>query len=1141
MIDAVLRRIGTIAFSLLTVLFVDGHKFGVANAQKPICENANVHNHDVQFKFTNVDSARWHAGKSLKFSWSHLLRQKNSCVLPAYLVVSAPARSRFAGHGFIALPSGAPTPFGIRVSAKRTNAFIPLHVVGNAKGSAALRLFVIGSATVNVDLVLLPKRSASNAVRENSMHRRAVIKRQFNIVPGSIRPVARDVYDVRKPLMITHAPDRSSRIIQFKSFYQVVSSATGGLIAEKPGVNANYSPTGRFVAAFVSNGAALEVIDVVAGEAIYRTNLTRVQVSEPMIHEVAWSKGDAFLVLSKNIHDLEVVATHTDRQAHATLLLGCQVCYAWASSAVHIDLERSLLFLGSTITSFTPRSLLFDDDLARGGRGVIDYPYEREKAIVQTLFATHARAKPESYSRKVADDSSVERRWLLPGGLKLSHPHDDDEYVKYVAPRQTQAPRAVEITSHAAAKRSSEITAAAAINRLVRRGTATTSASAPTFLSRVERRLSEVVGLKFDNVISPVNHPKRTVQDWLAELSTLSPAIRKRLALYFPLHSPTIPIKDCGLPPNEEPAETSKDSIVLDSVETLWDWRIGSSRLLLLQMHCFSIGATGKSYPFGDVYLFRQATKDQEATIKKLDALFDPQIHLSSNDEIVERTIDGIRNQTSSWDAKLYGDATLLVTSVTRGAAGLIDTRSGKLKLKIALVNSDDLISVRMAANGRLVVQINSTGEIHFYASKSGARVARGTFVDDELVVFDTNGYFAATPEGAAFVSVRFPGVPGFFGFEQFSAKLHRPDILRKLLKDPAIVSRAPVLHLPPRAKLSVSTEGLAARKLSIMLSASASPGLQLREALFYADGRRVRRIALSGEHKKLSLRLSVPAETRWITASVVDVGGLESVPQTVSLPKQEVASKPVGRLLAVSVGTDRYMHPDIPDLKYAVADAQQFARGLVQGQNAYYRNVVVMPPLVDVAQLGPAIAQTLSLAAGRATAQDTLMLLIAGHGMRGPGGRLYLAGGSTNPDDIASTGVPWSAIGKHLADFPGRVVVFLDACHSGAAGQTVTNDDIVFGLMRRRSGKSITVVSASKGRQFSIESSRLQAGVFTAFLMDSLTNAGRRRKYDTNGNSVLELSELYRALKRRVTTFTKGQQTPWIARNWTQGEVPLF
>ncbi len=45
---------------------------------------------------------------------------------------------------------------------------------------------------------------------------------------------------------------------------------------------------------------------------------------------------------------------------------------------------------------------------------------------------------------------------------------------------------------------------------------------------------------------------------------------------------------------------------------------------------------------------------------------------------------------------------------------------------------------------------------------------------DDELVLYDQRGYYAATPEGARFVYLKFPGLPGYNSFQQFARVLEQ-------------------------------------------------------------------------------------------------------------------------------------------------------------------------------------------------------------------------------------------------------------------------------------------------------------------------------------------------------------------------------
>ncbi len=82
-------------------------------------------------------------------------------------------------------------------------------------------------------------------------------------------------------------------------------------------------------------------------------------------------------------------------------------------------------------------------------------------------------------------------------------------------------------------------------------------------------------------------------------------------------------------------------------------------------------------------------------------------------------------------------------------------------------------------------------------------------------------------------------------------------------------------------------------------------------------------------------------------------------------------------------------------------------------------------------------------------------------------------------------------------------------------------------------------VLSASKGRQLSLEDKKWGGGVFTYALTRVLTED--RAAADANGNGALEISELYGAVKSMVVQETGGEQTPWLVRQDLAGDFALF
>lgn len=143
-------------------------------------------------------------------------------------------------------------------------------------------------------------------------------------------------------------------------------------------------------------------------------------------------------------------------------------------------------------------------------------------------------------------------------------------------------------------------------------------------------------------------------------------------------------------------------------------------------------------------------------------------------------------------------------------------------------------------------------------------------------------------------------------------------------------------------------------------------------------------------------------------------------------------------------------------------------------------------------------------------------------------------------PAAVPTTALAWDDLVAVLKNARARVVVFLDACHSGAAGtgRFATNDTAVQGLLDQIPS-GLLVFSASKGRQFSEEMAQLGGGVFSNAVADVI--ARKRGSYDLDDNGAIEASELYAGVKRRVSELTDGRQVPWLARNKLIGDFSLL
>src|SRR3970040_1164251 len=123
------------------------------------------------------------------------------------------------------------------------------------------------------------------------------------------------------------------------------------------------------------------------------------------------------------------------------------------------------------------------------------------------------------------------------------------------------------------------------------------------------------------------------------------------------------------------------------------------------------------------------------------------------------------------------------------------------------------------------------------------------------------------------------------------------------------------------------------------------------------------------------------------------------------------------------------------------------------------------------------------------------------------------------------------------------RVVVFLDACYSGAAGgRTFASKKTRSGhvdeafLERLARSKGRAILTASRPAEVSIELAELGHGLFTYYLIQGLKGAG-----DLNGDGIVTLQELYEYIEQEVTKKSRavgGNQHP-VMKGEIEGVPP--
>ena len=215
------------------------------------------------------------------------------------------------------------------------------------------------------------------------------------------------------------------------------------------------------------------------------------------------------------------------------------------------------------------------------------------------------------------------------------------------------------------------------------------------------------------------------------------------------------------------------------------------------------------------------------------------------------------------------------------------------------------------------------------------------------------------------------------------------------------------------------------------------------------------------------------------------------------------------------------------------------------------------MPLLTDRAERKPtlrnirwALGTFLSRSAKK---DDTVVIFFAGHGapevdprgLERDGLAKYLIPSDADPDDLYSSAFPMDELqtifGRIESD---RVVAFLDACYSGAAGgrtfvakktRSGQVDDLFLERLTRSKGRAI--ITASRPSEVSMELPELGHGVFTYYLVQGLQGAA-----DLNRDGIVTLQELYEYVEQQVTRKSRmvgGNQHP-VMKGEVEGMLPL-
>jgi len=245
------------------------------------------------------------------------------------------------------------------------------------------------------------------------------------------------------------------------------------------------------------------------------------------------------------------------------------------------------------------------------------------------------------------------------------------------------------------------------------------------------------------------------------------------------------------------------------------------------------------------------------------------------------------------------------------------------------------------------------------------------------------------------------------------------------------------------------------------------------------------------------------------------------SAPATVNLVRSENIFKPT--LYVLAIGVSAYNSADLR-LQFPAKDASDFTQAMLRQAGLLYERVE-LKVLTDRSATEVNIRDGLNWLQTQTTNRDVAMLFIAGHGINSPTDEFYFMPVNADIERINATCVSYKEIKNTISNVPGKLLVFLDACHSGNVLGDLTKRSVSINEAVNEiasAGNSPVVYTSSTGAQYSLESPDWNNGVFTKALVEGLNGAA-----DLSDTKTITIKSLDYYIANRVKELTKGRQAP--------------
>ncbi len=461
---------------------------------------------------------------------------------------------------------------------------------------------------------------------------------------------------------------------------------------------------------------------------------------------------------------------------------------------------------------------------------------------------------------------------------------------------------------------------------------------------------------------------------------------------------------------------------------------------------------------------------------------------------------------------------------------------------------------INISSNNKTIVAALFDGTIRWYRMSDGKELLACFFHSDQKrwVLFTPSGYYDASPGAEELLGWHLnngpDNAPSFYPVSRFKEKFYRPDIIDAIFEtyseDDAITlanqrSSKKIItantdirqKLPPTITINSPANGsnISSNTVSISYVINSPDDAPAKNLRVLIDGRPVATERGLKPTASASQKITVTVPSQDCTITLLAENDNGTSPETnlylkwvapVAI-KEEFIYKP--KLYVLAIGVSDYNNPELK-LGFAAKDAGDFAGAINKQKGNLYSDVIVKK-LTNKEATKDAMIDGLEWIQKQTGQKDVAMIFYAGHGINDNNGVFYMLPVAADLERIRATCLNFEELKQTVSSIAGKVVVFIDACHSGnVMGSTKRGGNDINAVVNELSSTengAITFTS-STGKEFSLEDLAWGNGAFTKAVIEGLNG-----KAVINGKNKITVKSLDAYISERVKELTKGKQHP--------------